>query len=89
MASKRNTDINAAPTPENDLVRNALWGLIKGVSAQRTFAEMLVHAEGMDESAAPSLEAVAHMVAGMAEQLDLHLNHVKGFVFDQVGRVNR
>ena len=25
-------------------------------------------------------------VAGMAERLDLHLNHVKDFVFDLVGR---
>lgn len=85
MTSKRNAEIKTAPTPENELIRNSLWGLIKGISAQRTFAEMLVHAEGMEESEAPSLEDVAHMVAGMAERLDLHLNHVKQFVFDQVG----
>jgi hypothetical protein len=87
MTSKRNADVTASPIQDSDLVRKATWGLIHGIAAQRTFAEMLIHAGGMDESDAPSLEEVAHMVAGMAERLDLHLDFVKSFVFDQVGGV--
>lgn len=85
MTSKRNTDV-VASIETNELVRKAIWGLIQGVGAQRTFAEMLIHSESMEESDAPTAKDIAHMVAGMAECLDLHLNHVKDFVFDQVGR---
>lgn len=87
MATVREKEVIALPAEEVDRVRSAMWGLIKGVSAQRTFAEMLIHSEGMDESEAPSLEDVAHMVSGMAERLDLMLGHVKHFVFEHVGRV--
>lgn len=86
MASNRDKEIIGKPDQQDELVRKAMWGLINGVEAQRTFAEMLIHSEGMEETAAPSLEEVAHMVAGMAERLDLMLNHVKAFVFSQVGR---
>lgn len=85
MTSNRDKDFEITTNDPHDMVRHAMWGLLKGVSAQRTFADMLVHSEGMDEGEAPSLEEVAHMVAGMAERLDLYLNHVKRFVFDQVG----
>ncbi len=85
MASKRDADIEVTLNDPHEKVRQAIWGLLKGVSAQRTFADMLVHSEGMGDGEAPSLEEVAHMIAGMAERLDLHLNHVKHFVFDQVG----
>lgn len=87
MASNRDKEVVGKPTQQDELVRKAMWGLINGVAAQRTFAEMLIHSEGMNENDAPSLEEVAHMVAGMAERLDLMLNHVKTFVFSQVGRV--
>lgn len=87
MVSKLDKDIEVAPIETNELVRKALWGLINGVAAQRTFAEMLIHCEGMEESDAPTTEDIAHMVAGMAEQLDLHLNHVKHFVSKQIGTV--
>lgn len=86
MASKGNEAIKVMPNDSHEMVRQALWGLIKGISAQRTFCEMLEHSKGMEEGAEPNLEEVAHMVYGMAERLDLHLNHVKGFVFDQIGR---
>lgn len=89
MTTVREKDVVALPVEEADRVRQAMWGLISGVSAQRSFADMLIHAEGMDESNAPSLEEVAHMVGGMAERLDLLLNNVKSFVFDQVGRVKQ
>jgi|GEM_PF-5593710 len=87
MATNREKEIAVKPTPQDEKVRKAMWGLINGVSAQRAFAEMLLHSEGMEESNAPSLEEVAHMVAGMAERLDLMLDHVKYFVFSQVGGV--
>lgn len=89
MTTVREKDVVALPVEEADRIRKAMWELIGGVAAQRSFADMLIHAEGMDESNAPSLEEVAHMVAGMAERLDLLLNNVKSFVFDQVGRVKQ
>lgn len=85
MATVREKNIVSLPVDEVDRVRKAVWSLIQGVEAQRTFAEMLIHSEGMEESDAPTTGDIAHMVAGMAERLDLQLNHVKRFVFDQVG----
>lgn len=85
MASNRDKEITGKPNHRDELVRNAMWGLINGVSAQRAFAEMLIHSGGMNETDAPSLEDVAHMVAGMAERLDRMLDDVKEFVFSQVG----
>lgn len=87
MASNRDKEITGKPYRRDEQVRKAMWGLLNGVAAQRAFAEMLIHSEGMEETNAPSLEEVAHMVAGMAERLDLMLSQVKEFVFAQVGRV--
>lgn len=74
------------PIETHDRVRNGLGGLTSGISAQRTFAEMLANTDDDEGGSTPSAEEIAHIVAGMAERLDLHLNHVKDFVFDLVGR---
>lgn len=80
MESKQDTDIEVTRIETSDLVRQALWGFIHGVEAQRAFAEMLIHSEGLEDSDAPTTEGIAHMVSGMADRLDLHLSRINHFI---------